>query len=223
MYILAPSILSADFAVLGSDVQRAVKAGAGYVHIDVMDGQFVPRISFGDPIVSSLRPVTDAFLDVHLMVEEPIRFVEDYRKAGADGMTVHVEACKDLKATLEAIREAGMRCGVTLNPATPLSEVEPVLPLVDLVLIMSVQPGLGGQKYIPSSTEKIRMLRSMLDAKGLKTDIQVDGGISAANVKEVLDAGANIIVAGSAVFGGDIEAKTRALMDILDFRNEAQK
>ena len=152
MYILAPSILSADFAVLGSDVQRAVKAGAGYVHIDVMDGQFVPRISFGDPIVSSLRPVTDAFLDVHLMVEEPIRFVEDYRKAGADGMTVHVEACKDLKATLEAIREAGMRCGVTLNPATPLSEVEPVLPLVDLVLIMSVQPGLGGQKYIPSST-----------------------------------------------------------------------
>lgn len=223
MYILAPSILSADFAVLGSDVQRAVKAGAGYVHIDVMDGQFVPRISFGDPIVSSLRPVTDAFLDVHLMVEEPIRFVEDYRKAGADGMTVHVEACKDLKATLEAIREAGMRCGVTLNPATPLSEVEPVLPLVDLVLIMSVQPGLGGQKYIPSSTEKIRMLRSMLDAKGLKTDIQVDGGISAANVKEVLDAGANIIVAGSAVFGGDIEAKTRALMDILDSRNEAQK
>ena len=157
------------------------------------------------------------------MVEEPIRFVEDYRKAGADGMTVHVEACKDLKATLEAIREAGMRCGVTLNPATPLSEVEPVLPLVDLVLIMSVQPGLGGQKYIPSSTEKIRMLRSMLDAKGLKTDIQVDGGISAANVKEVLDAGANIIVAGSAVFGGDIEAKTRALMDILDSRNEAQK
>ena len=223
MYILAPSILSADFAVLGSDVQRAVKAGAGYVHIDVMDGQFVPRISFGDPIVSSLRPVTDACLDVHLMVEEPIRFVEDYRKAGADGMTVHVEACKDLKATLEAIREAGMRCGVTLNPATPLSEVEPVLPLVDLVLIMSVQPGLGGQKYIPSSTEKIRTLRSMLDAKGLKTDIQVDGGISAANVKEVLDAGANIIVAGSAVFGGDIEAKTRALMDILDSRNEAQK
>lgn len=223
MYILAPSILSADFAVLGSDVQRAVKAGAGYVHIDVMDGQFVPRISFGDPIVSSLRPVTDAFLDVHLMVEEPIRFVEDYRKAGADGMTVHVEACKDLKATLEAIREAGMRCGVTLNPATPLSEVEPVLPLVDLVLIMSVQPGLGGQKYIPSSTEKIRTLRSMLDAKGLKTDIQVDGGISAANVKEVLDAGANIIVAGSAVFDGDIEAKTRALMDILDSRNEAQK
>ena len=223
MYILAPSILSADFAVLGSDVQRAVKAGAGYVHIDVMDGQFVPRISFGDPIVSSLRPVTDAFLDVHLMVEEPIRFVEDYRKAGADGMTVHVEACKDLKATLEAIREAGMRCGVTLNPATPLSEVEPVLPLVDLVLIMSVQPGLGGQKYIPSSTEKIRTLRSMLDAKGLKTDIQVDGGISAANVKEVLDAGANIIVAGSAVFGGDIEAKTRALMDILDSRNEEQK
>ena len=223
MYILAPSILSADFAVLGSDVQRAVKAGAGYVHIDVMDGQFVPRISFGDPIVSSLRPATDAFLDVHLMVEEPIRFVEDYRKAGADGMTVHVEACKDLKATLEAIREAGMRCGVTLNPATPLSEVEPVLPLVDLVLIMSVQPGLGGQKYIPSSTEKIRTLRSMLDAKGLKTDIQVDGGLSAANVKEVLDAGANIIVAGSAVFGGDIEAKTRALMDILDSRNEAQK
>ena len=223
MYILAPSILSADFAVLGSDVQRAVKAGAGYVHIDVMDGQFVPRISFGDPIVSSLRPATDAFLDVHLMVEEPMRFVEDYRKAGADGMTVHVEACKDLKATLEAIREAGMRCGVTLNPATPLSEVEPVLPLVDLVLIMSVQPGLGGQKYIPSSTEKIRTLRSMLDAKGLKTDIQVDGGISAANVKEVLDAGANIIVAGSAVFGGDIEAKTRALMDILDSRNEAQK
>lgn len=215
MNCLSPSILSADFANLGEQVRMLDEAGAQYVHIDVMDGMFVPSISFGMPVIKSIRECSDRIFDVHLMIEEPGRYIDDLAEVGADLITVHAAACKHLDRTIEAIKEKGLLAGVALNPATPLSAIEWILPKVDMVLIMSVNPGFGGQKLIPYTVEKVRALKKMIDEKGLKTDIEVDGGVNLENVTEVMDAGANIIVAGSAVFKGDISENVERFLDVL--------
>lgn len=213
-YKVAPSVLAADFAELGSQLRAVSEAGAEWIHLDVMDGAFVPSISFGMPVIKSIRRVTDRVFDVHMMVEEPGRYAEDMKKAGADLLCVHQEACRHLDRTIHQIHDLGMKAGVALNPATPVETLEWILDEVDMVLIMSVNPGFGGQKFIPYALEKVKRLRAMLDERGLKTDIQVDGGIGLGNVRQVLEAGANIIVAGSAVYQGDAAANTAAFCEI---------
>ncbi|MCM1160451.1 MAG: ribulose-phosphate 3-epimerase [Roseburia sp.] len=216
MLILAPSILSADFTRLGEQIQAVEKVGARYIHIDVMDGIFVPSISFGMPVIQSIRPCTDCVFDVHLMIDRPERYIEEFVKAGADIITFHVEACDCVKETIEKIRGYGKKAGISLNPDTPISAIEPYLALVDLILVMSVNPGFGGQKYIEGSTEKIAQLRKLVDERKLGAVISVDGGIKKENVQKVLVAGADVVVAGSAVFHGDVEGNAEYFMRQLE-------
>ena len=205
MLILAPSILGADFKKLGAQVEAVDRAGAQYIHLDVMDGEFVPSISFGMPLIQSLRSCTDKIFDVHMMVREPGRYTEAMKEAGADLICVHAEACTHLDRTVKHIKEAGLKAGVALNPATGTEVLEYVLDDLDMVLIMSVNPGFGGQKFIPYTIEKIRKVRKMCTERGLTTDIQVDGGVTCENAGQLIEAGANILVAGSSVFRGDPE------------------
>lgn len=215
MNYLAPSILSADFGILGEQLHVIDACGAEYVHIDVMDGVFVPNITFGIPVIRSLRPYTDRVFDTHLMIREPIRYVEDFAKAGADIITVHAEACTHLDRTLHEIRAAGCKAAVALNPATPLQALDYILDACDMVLLMTVNPGYGGQKLIPYILPKIRQLRRIAAERGLDLNIEVDGGVTLSNVSEVLDAGANVIVSGSAVFKGDLQKNTQDFLRIL--------
>ena len=215
MMILAPSLLAADFKNLDRELTLIQENGAEYLHFDVMDGMFVPSISFGMPVLQSIKSITKIVCDAHLMVQEPIRYVEAFAKAGADLITVHVEACEDIYATIAKIKEYGCKVGVSICPETPVSAVEDLLDKVDMVLIMSVHPGFGGQKFIPESLDKIAAVRAMINEKGLNVDVQVDGGIYTHNVEDVVKAGANIIVAGSAVFNGDVAQNTKDMLALI--------
>lgn len=214
--ILAPSMLSADLKELGKEIHTIEENGAKYLHFDVMDGIFVPSISFGMPVLKSIRTGTKLVCDVHLMITEPIRYIADFAKAGADIITIHIEACEDVDATISKIKECGCKVGISIKPNTAVTVLEPYLEKIDVIMIMSVEPGFGGQKFIPSSVEKIRQTKAMVDEKGLGIDIEVDGGIYTHNVEEVIKAGANVIVAGSAVFNGDTKQNTIDMMEILN-------
>ena len=208
MKLIAPSILSADFANLGDDIKRVIDAGADWIHADVMDGHFVPNITFGPMVVSAVRRITDLPIDVHLMIEAPERYIDDFAKAGASHISVQVETCVHLHRTVHQIKEAGARAGVVLNPATPISSVNWILGDVDYVLVMSVNPGFGGQAFIPSSLDKIRALRKLIGTQELEVQIEIDGGVNLETIGSIAEAGADVFVAGSAIFGSSDYQKT---------------
>ena len=215
MNILSSSILSADFARLGSQIEEVDKAGTHYIHIDVMDGMFVPSISYGMPIVKSIRGITDKLFDVHLMIVDPIRYIKNFVDVGADSVTFHQEATDDPMAVIDEIHKYGKKAGIAIKPATPIDAIVPYLEKVEMVLVMTVEPGFGGQQLIPESLDKVRKLRKLIDKKGIDVDIQVDGGIYIDNVEEILEAGANVIVSGSGIFKGNISENVKTFRKIL--------